>query len=459
MKRGHVKTRLWTNFGLENKGFGLATEGLDATSRCTMLSFLVILAVLPTASSTFSAFGQALRPGSESKGEDVESALTRREDDANQRRAHLPKVLRAPTIERKDPNTQILVQLVEGVANDDKPAKFDSAAEAKVKLSSQVEKFLKWLPVDTETFILAHDVSLRMPTRSAEGDDRVKSNADGFQSKRTRDLVYVLKSLSLGHFRTLGGGNMLQNGSYIKRLENIRVPLTVYGGRNYEVVSSFGSYRYEGCSIMAFKEDIATTGKEYLQALRRDAKQVRQIGGREVFVFPADKNEMESIYKLKPWQGVYVTVLSPNVILTATSDAYLKELLDRVDAPTKDRALPDSLPEWSYVDTTSRTWGLRHIPPVKNQKLNGLVWMCQPGKRDALEIVYFPTASDDAIKPAKQWFGIPIANGEDTKLPSGAIKFGKDKTTYVTLKFDQLQNRTWVPIFPIYGLQGYYGTW
>jgi len=30
--RSHVKTRLWTNLDLENKGLDLATEGFDATS-------------------------------------------------------------------------------------------------------------------------------------------------------------------------------------------------------------------------------------------------------------------------------------------------------------------------------------------------------------------------------------------------------------------------------------------
>ncbi|TWU04132.1 hypothetical protein CA54_60140 [Symmachiella macrocystis] len=405
--------------------------------RSTMLSFLLLLAVLSTAGSKLSAFWQGLQPGAESK---------------NGRRT--------PSVERKASTKQILVHLVKGAANEHKPAKDDSNAEVEAKLSPQVEKFLKWLPVDTETLIVAHDVPLSKPTRSAEGDVREKVSVERSQ-QLTTSMNYLAKSVALGKFSTLGCGNMLKSGSYVKLLKDVTVPLVVYGGRNYEVVSAFGTYRYEGCSILAFKDELATAGKEYLKALRRDANQIRRMSGHDVFVFPADKNEMESFYKLKPWQGVYVTTVGANVILSATSDAYLEEILHRVDGQADDRALPDTLPQWSYVDSTANTWGLRNIPAIENQKLNGLVWMCQPSHRNTLEVIYLPNAPNNAMKPAKQWFGLQDTKDDATKLPvgGGAIELHDDGTTQVTVQFDKLKDNKWIPIFPIFWLQGYYGTW
>src|SRR5690606_26932492 len=136
------------------------------------------------------------------------------------------------------------------------------------------------------------------------------------------------------------------------------------------------------------------------------APETRELHGHQTFVFPASKDEMEPVYQLKPWQGTYLTRVEPTIFICATSDVYLKEMLERLHNAPSDRALPLELPEWTYVDTTAGTWGLRHIPENGSHQLAGYAWAFRSNERPVLEVVYVPAlrASVPLESIARLWF-------------------------------------------------------
>jgi hypothetical protein len=283
---------------------------------------------------------------------------------------------------------------------------------------------------------------------------------DQRHERQQQAMVWLTKSLALGRFPKLGNGGILRTGELANKFGEAHVPLAVYGGRGYEVVSAFGSYRWHGCSVLVFAEE--TDGvTQFIQSVGEDSPEVRKIRGEEVFVFPANKSEMESVYKLKPWQGTYLAQIKPNVLLCATSDVYLEEVLKRIETKPADRLLPADLAEWKYVDTTSSTWGLRHIPAVEAQKLAGLVWQTEPGGRPTFEAFYLPARGGDVKKPSQSWFLKPSDDGE-LKMPpelGDQIQRLPDGTTKVTIELNQIGRSVDFPLFQLYSLQGYPGTW
>jgi hypothetical protein len=173
------------------------------------------------------------------------------------------------------------------------------------------------------------------------------------------------------------------------QLSDREVALAVEGGRDFEVVSAFGSLRYEGCTVLVVEEELGEAGRRLAESLRKRAEKIRRVRGIDVFVF-RDRTVMESTYEAKAWQGTFVALPKPNVVLCARSDGYLEELLARtMNDQVHGRALPRELPEWNYVDTSSAMWAIRHIPTESpGQVVSGLAWSLNPKGRSLLEVVY-----------------------------------------------------------------------
>src|SRR6266700_2260703 len=58
-----------------------------------------------------------------------------------------------------------------------------------------------------------------------------------------------------------------------------------------------------------------------------------------------------------PFEG---GILWGQILICATDQGYLTEMLKRIDRPVTKRALPKELPEWKHVEMASRFWGIRH---------------------------------------------------------------------------------------------------
>ena len=181
---------------------------------------------------------------------------------------------------------------------------------------------------------------------------------------------------------------LVDEGKVWEPLADKKISLALSGARNFETVSAFGSHRSEGCTIIVFERELAEAGEAWLKEVRPRAKEIRKIGKREMFVYSSTA-VMEPVYKLKPWQGTFIVLLNSTTLLCATSDAYLKEVLERIDHPAKGRALPSTLVEWKSVDPTSLAWMIRHVPENQpSRRLEGVVW--NQSERES-KVTFFPS--------------------------------------------------------------------
>ena len=83
------------------------------------------------------------------------------------------------------------------------------------------------------------------------------------------------------------------------------------------VTSKFGEFYAEGCSIIVFDRDLGQAAVDWTNALRKEAKEIRKIAGREVLCFRSKE--------IKAWKGpgIYFAEASPDTILCATHDELL----------------------------------------------------------------------------------------------------------------------------------------
>lgn len=82
------------------------------------------------------------------------------------------------------------------------------------------------------------------------------------------------------------------------------------------------------------------------------AKRFETVEGLTIAVF--EQSLEDDIWTL------FVGFPRDNIVLVATNRNYLHSVLKRIGGTKGPRALPDTLPEWKYVDTHAPTWGLRH---------------------------------------------------------------------------------------------------
>lgn len=246
-------------------------------------------------------------------------------------------------------------------------------------VSPAMKRVLAWLPMDTETIVAAS--SFRMP------------------APQKLDLGQI-EFATFARILACGELAALEKGSYLKPLADKKVAVALRGGRHFETVSAFGSHRSEGCAVVVFEEGLGAAGQEWTDLLRQGAKAVRRVRGRDVFVFPSAV-AMEPVFKLKPWQGTYLVLLSPDTLLCATSDAYLEEVLQRVDDKPADRALPDSLAEWRHVDPSAPAWMIRHLPgDARKPLIDGVTWSMHKDRVD-IEYLAVANAADEVEKQAR----------------------------------------------------------
>jgi hypothetical protein len=260
-----------------------------------------------------------------------------------------------------------------------------------------LQKLLKWLPEDTETLIGARTFSL--PKQTKMGTD------EPFQP--------FLQAGALG-------GLYAMEEKYLKPLASQKIRVALWGAKHFEVVSKFGSYRSEDCAVIVFENDLPEAARQWTVVLRQGAKEIRKLAGREVFVFPST-TVMQSIYQAQPWQGTYIVLLKPNTVLCASSDRYLEEVLNRMDAPRVGRALPDVLPEWKQVDPAAPAWMLRHFPEVNDRRLAvGVTWTLA---RRQVRVVYLPVdpASEKAERAARRLWTRGEHHANIERPPSGDV--------------------------------------
>ncbi len=173
---------------------------------------------------------------------------------------------------------------------------------------------------------------------------------------------------------------------------------------------------YDGCHMMVFQEELRTAGDNFLKALKAENANEEQIGGQKTLVLQQKAEDDE-------WKH-YFTLPKPNIILTATDRSYLEEVLKRMAMKEKppDRALPENLGEWQYVDRKAKFWGIRHYDkanakndpssPLTNERAAantpdaeavGLVFVYDPSKEKKVSIKYLSGSEQAADIAAMAW--------------------------------------------------------
>jgi len=181
---------------------------------------------------------------------------------------------------------------------------------------------LSALPTDTETMTLARDFTF------SDDEPPVASSPQGSE----REPLPTPRAVFDGVVVPRAVASAKPPRIVRDRLRGRRVNLMVAGGRDYRIASAFGSYIYESAAAFVLSEPLGAAREEWLCALSAARISSRRLAGREVSVLPVDRSDRESHIEVQEWEGSYVAILDDRTIVTATSDRYLKEFLDRLDA-------------------------------------------------------------------------------------------------------------------------------
>jgi hypothetical protein len=198
---------------------------------------------------------------------------------------------------------------------------------------SAVQQVLSWLPSDTETVVVANLSFLLPDLRDAERN-------------REFHIETAFKAMSL---RPL----LFRNGSLLSFFKNQPAVLALEGSRHFRTPGGLGLMPFEGCTIVVFADDLGDRADLFFNSSSGDAFGVEEIEGEKTLVF---QEQVESYL----WT-TFIVFKKPNVLLVATNHEYLRELLSRMRDNNDRRALPETLPEWKYVNASAQFWALRHF--------------------------------------------------------------------------------------------------
>jgi hypothetical protein len=204
-----------------------------------------------------------------------------------------------------------------------------------------VKQVLSWLPGDTETVIVGRDFLL------ADFAELLKS-----RDSYTKQIAFQQMAL--------GWPWGLKNGTLAHYVRGERVLLAVGGARHFRLPKSLGLMPYEGCTLIAFTNNQRDRLDAFFKGASKEALKVEEIEGHRILVF-----------QQRPESDIWTTFVGlprPNLLLLATNIDYLKEVLSRLGGESGPRALPESEPQWQYVDTSAQFWGLRRFDRSQGDK-------------------------------------------------------------------------------------------
>ena len=194
-----------------------------------------------------------------------------------------------------------------------------------------IERTICWLPVDTETLVVVQGDGLRIPTAKNGFGASITAWPIGFSEGK-------LKS-----FATLPAKSV------------------VFGARNFQYPDSIGVGRFEGAWISNLTDSGLALAKESLAKTKLNSS---IVAGHTVLSCAEKVNDKEIVH--------FYTVIIDHTLIVATETKFLQLVLKRMVADPADRALPESLEEWKYVDKNADFWAIRHINPATQLKNWGL---------------------------------------------------------------------------------------
>lgn len=209
-----------------------------------------------------------------------------------------------------------------------------------------VQQILAWLPVDTETIMVANGPFV-YPHSSAKEDDNQQREISASELEEG----FEFQTLGLSGFKKSILG---------KQLEGQRVALAVEGSRHFRPPRGLGEAPFEGCVIAVFADTSDLGSSLLMRNLAKTALRTEWIEGQKVAIF-------QERLELDLWT-TFVTFPQRNVVVVATNRDYLRTVLARMRSEKGERALPATLPEWKYINQQAPFWGVRHFFRGQEQK-------------------------------------------------------------------------------------------
>lgn len=228
---------------------------------------------------------------------------------------------------------------------------------------------LNWFPEDIETLVVFRDFRVPQMLEEIDQEEALKRDFNHLialplagaerainryreEANKPKETEEQLYELAFYHTAVLPL-SCSEVDSLYKLLSGQKVILSVEASKNFRYIGREGTNAYDGCHILWFKEPIP---KSFLFELQK-AGNVFEHRGHNVRSIPVDWSSDDQK------GAIYITLSGDNVLLVATDKMFLQTVLDRMDSegPPARRGLPDSLPEWKYVDANKRYWAVRHM--------------------------------------------------------------------------------------------------
>jgi hypothetical protein len=260
-----------------------------------------------------------------------------------------------------------------------------------------VQRVLAWLPADTETLLVANG-PFWMSNFQIGGD---------YQNRE------VTSEEVEKHFEALTLNLLLRSGLLEKHFERKKVLLALECSRHFRPPAGLGESPFEGGALAIFKDDLGDSRDSFMEEAAHVAVRMEEIEGRKVAVFeePVEQDI----------RTIFVTFPQNSVVLAATNKQFLGEMLARMQSAEGQRALPDTLPEWKYVNKRAKFWGLRHFARLQDkedptspfggrksgnipdEQAIGLTYQCNPDNERKATLTYL-SGEKDARKIEEERF-------------------------------------------------------
>jgi hypothetical protein len=205
-----------------------------------------------------------------------------------------------------------------------------------------LEDMLSWMPPSAESLIVARGpFSIQAASTEAE--------KSGIETAFQNQAVGPLGSVA--------------DGAFYKQLSANRVLLAVEasgGFRGPEGKLGLGEMRYKGVHAVCLENELDTGIRTFMSSIRHASSKVLKMDGDEVFVLEKHTENYGSWFFL-------ISEPKPDILILATDEGELREVLSRMKERRADRAFPNSLPEWKLLNQTKTAWGMRHYDHVESK--------------------------------------------------------------------------------------------
>ncbi|MEW6209712.1 MAG: hypothetical protein AB1631_15190 [Acidobacteriota bacterium] len=145
----------------------------------------------------------------------------------------------------------------------------------------------------------------------------------------------------------------IKRGRYSRHLIGHTVSFSVDGSRKFRAPAGLGEMTFEGCQITVFQQGLGPLRQMLIKQMEAEAKKTQEIAGQRVAMFEEKLEE-------DVW-NIFAAIPTPDILICATDEGFVREVLNRMTRKSGNRAVPEGLAEWKYVDQTAKFWAVRHF--------------------------------------------------------------------------------------------------